>query len=65
MKIYSRILLFCFVGTVSFAQDFKTYSKFDFVSGEKVVAFEDFVQAAIGIPSNWKIANGSLKKIRE
>jgi len=59
MKIYSRILFFCFVGTVSFAQDFKTYSKFDFVSGEKVVAFEDFAQAAIGdFPVRWN-SNGS------
>jgi len=38
---------------------FKSYSQFDFVSGEKVVAFEDFAQAAIGdFPAKWN-GNGS------
>jgi len=38
---------------------FKSYSQFDFVSGEKVVAFEDFAQAAIGdFPAKWN-SNGS------
>lgn len=33
---------------------FKTYSKYDFVPGEKVIAFEDFSQDAIGdFPAKW------------
>lgn len=39
--------------------DFKTYSKFDFVSGEKVAALEDFSQTDIGdFPAKWN-TNGS------
>ncbi|RDB04670.1 OmpA family protein [Runella aurantiaca] len=39
--------------------EFKTYSKFDFVSGEKVVAFENFDQDQIGdFPAKWN-TNGS------
>ena len=37
--------------TPVFAQDspsFQSYSKFDFVPGEKIVAIEDFLQDAIG-----------------
>ncbi|WP_298362372.1 OmpA family protein [Runella sp.] len=59
MKYYSLFTLLSFVASLSFAQDFKTYSKFDFISGEKVVAFEDFAQAAIGdFPVKWN-SNGS------
>ena len=36
------------------APDFQVYSKFDFVQGEKIVAFEDFMQDAIGdFPAKW------------
>src|SRR5262245_63724076 len=36
------------------APTFQAYSKFDFVPGEKVVAFEDFSQDAIGdFPARW------------
>jgi len=36
------------------APGFQAYSKFDFVPGEKVVAFEDFSQDAIGsFPARW------------
>jgi outer membrane protein OmpA-like peptidoglycan-associated protein len=36
------------------APSFQVYSKFDFVPGEKVVAFEDFSQDAIGdFPARW------------
>lgn len=35
-------------------EDFKSYSKFDFVAGEKVVYFEDFSKTAIGdFPAKW------------
>jgi outer membrane protein OmpA-like peptidoglycan-associated protein len=34
--------------------DFQVYSKFDFVQGEKIVAFDDFMQDAIGdFPAKW------------
>jgi len=33
---------------------FETYSKFDFIPGDKVIAYEDFSQDAIGdFPANW------------
>jgi OOP family OmpA-OmpF porin len=36
------------------AASFSSYSKFDFVPGEKVIAFEDFSQDAIGdFPAKW------------
>jgi outer membrane protein OmpA-like peptidoglycan-associated protein len=36
------------------APDFQVYSKFDFVQGEKIVAFDDFTQDAIGdFPAKW------------
>ena len=36
------------------APDFQVYSKFDFVQGERIVAFEDFMQDAIGdFPAKW------------
>ncbi|RTL60417.1 MAG: OmpA family protein [Sphingobacteriales bacterium] len=38
---------------------FKTYSKFDFVPGEKIIAWEDFAQDAIGdFPDKWN-TNGT------
>jgi Sec-independent protein translocase protein TatA len=41
------------------APSFQVYSKFDFVPGEKIVAFEDFSQSAIGdFPAKWN-TNGS------
>ena len=41
------------------APSFQVYSKFDFVPGEKIVAFEDFSQDAIGdFPAKWN-TNGS------
>jgi OmpA-OmpF porin, OOP family len=40
-------------------QQLQAYSKFDFISGEKVIAFEDFMQDAIGdFPARWN-TNGS------
>ena len=61
MKKAILFLLFCsFLNTIQ-AQTpaFKTYSKFDFISGEKVVFVEDFAQAAIGdFPAKWN-TNGS------
>jgi outer membrane protein OmpA-like peptidoglycan-associated protein len=36
------------------APDFQVYSRFDFVPGEKIVAFEDFMQDSIGdFPAKW------------
>ena len=33
---------------------FETYSKFDFIPGDKVIAYDDFSQDAIGdFPANW------------
>ena len=38
----------------SSANSFKAYSKFDFIPGEKVTAYEDFLQDAIGdFPAKW------------
>lgn len=39
--------------------DFKAYSKFDFIAGEKVTAFEDFLQDAVGdFPAKWNTNSG-------
>ena len=39
--------------------NFKTFSKFDFVSGEKIAVYEDFMQTKIGdFPAKWS-SNGS------
>lgn len=41
------------------AKEFKAYSKFDFISGEKVLAFEDFSQDGVGdFPSKWNTNSG-------
>ncbi len=59
MKIFLKALTFNLLASFSFAQTFQTYSKFDFVPGEKVVAVEDFSQTAIGdFPLKWN-SNGS------
>ena len=44
---------------------FQAYSKFDFVPGEKIVAFEDFTQDAIGdFPAKWNTnASGEVVTI--
>lgn len=40
--------------TAAATPSFKAYSKFDFVAGEKVIAFEDFSQDAVGdFPAKW------------
>ncbi len=41
---------------------FRAYSKFDFVSGEKIVAIEDFTHDAIGdFPGKWNTdASGEI-----
>lgn len=63
MKINTLFaLLFIPIGN-SIAQvqntpDFKTYSKFDFIAGEKIMGFEDFMQTNIGeFPARWN-SNG-------
>lgn len=45
--------------------EFKRYSKFDFVPGEKIVAVEDFTQDAIGdFPARWNTnASGEVIKV--
>ncbi|TAF30740.1 MAG: hypothetical protein EAZ67_13905 [Cytophagales bacterium] len=59
MKIFLKALTFNLLASFSFAQTFQTYSKFDFVPSEKVVAVEDFSQTAIGdFPLKWN-SNGS------
>ena len=41
-------------GNSSQTTSFKTYSKFDFVSGEKVLAFDDFATTSVGdFPLGW------------
>jgi OOP family OmpA-OmpF porin len=47
------------------APAFETYSKFDFVPGEKIVAMEDFTQDAIGdFPAKWNTnASGEIVTI--
>lgn len=40
--------------------EYKVYSKFDFVPGEKVIAIEDFTQDAIGdFPAKWNTNGGA------
>lgn len=62
MKLTIFLILFaCFGSLYLKAQTpaFKSYSTFDFVAGEKVVAYEDFAQAAVGdFPAKWN-SNGS------
>jgi OmpA-OmpF porin, OOP family len=68
MKSYFSTLIFSLIVLNGIAQvrtdetnkaAFKTYSKFDFVPGEKVTAIEDFMQDAIGdFPARWN-TNGS------
>src|SRR6266516_1547741 len=49
--------------TASGPVTFKTYSKYDFVPGEKVIAFEDFSTGNIGdFPGSWN-TNGSAEII--
>lgn len=60
-KIILSLIISCFLKISIQAQtpDFKAYSKFDFVAGEKVVAFENFEQDQIGdFPAKWN-TNGS------
>ena len=46
-------------------EDLKSYSKFDFVSGDKVIYFEDFSQGAVGdFPAKWNTnASGEIVTI--
>lgn len=46
-------------GTPSVSTDLKTYSKFDFIPGDKILAVEDFARDAIGdFPDKWN-TNGT------
>ena len=47
------------------APSFKSYSKFDFIPGEKILAFEDFSQDAVGdFPAKWNTnASGEIVTI--
>ena len=51
------LILFGLVLTVSAQQDqpsMQTYSKYDFIPGEKVIFFDDFTETAVGdFPANW------------
>lgn len=46
-------------------QDINSYSKFDFIAGEKIIVHEDFSQEALGdFPSNWNTrSSGELVTI--
>ena len=53
------VIIFSSIDLIAQTPAFKSYSQFDFVPGEKVMAFEDFSQAAIGdFPAKWN-SNGS------
>ena len=42
----------------------KTYSKYDFVTGEKIIVFEDFMQDAVGdLPAKWN-TNSSCETVK-
>jgi OmpA-OmpF porin, OOP family len=59
-KLIQVLVLLAFANT-TFAQNpsFKTYSKYDFVSGDKVIALEDFSQGNIGdFPARWNTNGG-------
>ena len=44
----------------SITPTFKSYSKFDFISGEKMIAYEDFSQDEIGdLPARWNSTNSA------
>ncbi|WP_298314033.1 OmpA family protein [uncultured Aquimarina sp.] len=46
--------------TESLEPSFAAYSKFDFVAGEKIIAFEDFSQDEIGdLPARWNSSNSA------
>ena len=46
---------------VSSSRELKSYSKFDFVPGEKIIGFEDFMTGSIGdFPAGWN-TNGSAE----
>ncbi len=49
-------------GSTSKQEDFKSYSKFDFVPGEQIIYFEDFLQDAVGdFPDKWNTnASGEI-----
>lgn len=50
---------FCAITITATSQSFTSYSKFDFVPGEKVIFFDDFTTGAIGdFPANWN-TNGT------
>ena len=41
-------------------QDINSYSKFDFIAGEKVIVYEDFSKEALGdFPTNWNTRSGA------
>jgi outer membrane protein OmpA-like peptidoglycan-associated protein len=52
-------------GTADTPKSLKTYSKFDFIPGEKVIAIEDFSQDAVGdFPAKWNTnASGEIVTI--
>jgi OmpA-OmpF porin, OOP family len=50
-------------GNASAATPFETYSKYDFIPGEKVIFYEDFSQDAVGdFPALWN-TNGSAEVV--
>jgi OmpA-OmpF porin, OOP family len=51
------------VSTSSGPATIKTYSKYDFVPGEKIIVFEDFMQDAVGdLPAKWN-TNSSAETV--
>lgn len=53
------ILFVCSISIVAGSQTLTSYSKFDFVPGEKVIFFDDFTTGNIGdFPANWN-TNGT------
>jgi outer membrane protein OmpA-like peptidoglycan-associated protein len=56
MKKIKIVVCFFAIALVVYGQDstMKVYSKFDFVPGEKIIGFEDFMEGSIGdFPAGW------------
>jgi outer membrane protein OmpA-like peptidoglycan-associated protein len=58
MKTLKSLLIYCAIGglslSVSAQETMQTYSKYDFVPGEKVLFYDDFTETPIGdFPASW------------
>lgn len=58
LKTLKSLLIYCAIGSLSLSgsaqEAMQTYSKYDFVPGEKVLFYDDFTETAVGdFPPNW------------